>query len=325
MRITNSMLVSNYLSDLSGNLGRITKLQGQMSSGRKFASISDDPVSLLYSLQARNKISRLEQYQRNVDTAGSWLNQGEAVVLEFNELLQSAYEATISAASDGKTAKDRNNIAEYIKQLRDQLITAANTTLGDKFMFGSYNITGSEQIAGGTQAPFTVDPVSGSILFNGLDMNDITDPLNFADLQAQKGQVMEFWVGTGIKLHVGVSGVELMGLGEHNAYTIMDDLYKALSAPDSTSDDITPFISRLLDKQSDNLALAAEFGGRTNRLELLSARYELDGITYTKMKSDAEDVDLAEAGMNYSMAEMVYNAALKAGSMIIQRSLLDFL
>ena len=43
------------------------------------------------------------------------------------------------------------------------------------------------------------------------------------------------------------------------------------------------------------------------------------------MRSDAEDVDMADVIMYLKMAEAVYQAALSAGARVIQPSLMDFL
>jgi len=69
----------------------------------------------------------------------------------------------------------------------------------------------------------------------------------------------------------------------------------------------------------------AEIGGRQNRLDMMNTRFEQDTINYTQMKSDVEDLDQAEAIMNYSMAEAVYRAALSVGGRILQPTLVDFL
>ena len=73
------------------------------------------------------------------------------------------------------------------------------------------------------------------------------------------------------------------------------------------------------------LTTDAKVGGMINRLNLLKNRYEEEELTYREQKSILEDVDLAEAYTNYSMAMTVYNAALKVGTQIIQASILDYM
>ncbi|NLB29413.1 MAG: hypothetical protein GX823_04190, partial [Clostridiales bacterium] len=91
------------------------------------------------------------------------------------------------------------------------------------------------------------------------------------------------------------------------------------------AEDINVFISDLQKAQDHVLSLSAEIGGRKNRLEILESRYGQDELNYTQMLSDAEDADLADAIMRFSMAETVYNASLSAGAYIIRPTLMDFL
>ncbi len=63
----------------------------------------------------------------------------------------------------------------------------------------------------------------------------------------------------------------------------------------------------------------------SNRLDLAKQRLSADQLNITKLVSETEDVDLAEAIMNLNMQESVYRAALGSAVRVIQPSLLDFL
>lgn len=326
MRVTNSMLVSNLMNNLNTNLTKMSGLYEQMSSGKKYPHISDDPVGLIYSQQARYKLARLADYESNVETAKSWLTQAEAGALEINSILASAYEACIDAATDAKSGKDMTNVAQNIGQMRDQLLQALNTAYGDKFVFGGYNTTGHTS-SGETIAPFTVDD-NGNLCYNGYDL---TDPANAAIIGALREDVLTFDLSLGSSMPVTVNGIDMVFYGTDpntganlNIYNLLSDLYNTVNEG-GPADAINDYISDLQNAQRHVLSITAELGGRANRLEILENRYAQDTLNYTQMLSDAEDIDLAEAIMNYKMAESVYKAALSAGSYIIQPTLMDFL
>jgi flagellar hook-associated protein 3 FlgL len=327
MRITNSMLSKNYMSNLNASLTRLDKIQSQLATNRKFAHISDDPVAVIYSRQARYKLTRLSHYQKNVDTAKNWLTQAEAGLSELNEVIKSAYESAISAATDIMTPEDKANAAKYIGQLKDQVLQSLNTAFGDKYVYGGYNTTGYTE-AGQNQPPFSVN-AAGNLCYNGVD---VTDPANLPIFTELTQDVMTFDVGVGSDVEVTVNGLELAFYGPtdpmtgvpKNIYNMINDLYETVNSG-AGAEDINDYLTDLKGTQSHLLSLMAEFGGRTNRLEVLSNRYEQDEINYTQMKSDAEDADQAEVIMNYKMAESVYKAALSTGSYIIQPTLMDFL
>lgn len=73
------------------------------------------------------------------------------------------------------------------------------------------------------------------------------------------------------------------------------------------------------------LSAQAMNGARVNRFEVNTERNESQQTETTRLQSEIEDADLAEAATNYSVAQTVYEAALKSAAKIIQPSLADFL
>lgn len=325
------MLVNSFMSNLNTNLSSLSKLQDQMSSGKKFAHISDDPVALIYSQQAKNKLTGLENYKANVDLASNWLKQAETGTMEVNNLLVSLYERTVDAATDVKNGADITNIASFVKEMRDQILDTLNSALGDKYVFGGYNTTGYTGDDGMPVPPFTVDDVTGHLCYNGVDLVD-GDPALIEELRSD---VLSFSVAIGTDMPVTVNGIDLAFYGKGtdangnetnlNIYNLVDDLYNTLMTDGVTADDINNYISDLQKAQDHTLSVTAEIGGRVNRMEILESRYAQDELNYTQMLSDAEDADLAEVIMRYKMAEAVYNASLAAGASIIQPTLMDYL
>lgn len=76
----------------------------------------------------------------------------------------------------------------------------------------------------------------------------------------------------------------------------------------------------------ENIDIAmADIGNRMERLELTKTRLKSQHTNFTDLKSSNEDIDLEEVVINYSSAELVYNASLTAGSKVVRQTLLDFL
>ena len=351
MRITNSMIVNNFMRNLNSNLVKMDGFQNKLATGRKFANISDDPSALIYSQSARNNIARLSHYERAVTTAQDWLEQVETGIMQLQNTLADAYVETVNAATDVKTAADRQNIGAVIGQLRDHSINILNTTFGDKYIFGSYNTPGDSN-TGEITGPFVVDG-SGNLTYNGLNLSQfdgmdfddfvrITNPNNLStltdpdeiSLNILMNDLLTFDVGPSISMPVTMTGIDLMffqttdengNIIMRNSFNVLSELYDASMKPNSTALDVNVYIRPLLDGQSHLLTKTAEIGGRTRRLELIAARYEQDTINYNRMKSDAEDVDFAEVIIHQKMAEAVYQAALSTGARIIQPTLMDFL
>ena len=73
------------------------------------------------------------------------------------------------------------------------------------------------------------------------------------------------------------------------------------------------------------LTAMGDIGGKSNRTEFIDARIDENIITFTKLLSNVQDVDMAEAIMLFKNLENVYKASLSVGSKVIQPSLVDFL
>lgn len=326
MRVTNSMLVSSFMNNLNTNTRRISALQDQLASGKTYNHISDDPVALIYSQQARFKLARLEDYKDNVDVANKWLTQAEGGALELNSILTSVYETCIDAATDVKNGTDLTNMATYVDQMLQQIVQDLNTAFGDKYVFGGYNTTGYNAADGEKIPPFTVETVNGErrLFYNGYD---IMDPANQAILDTMRQDNITFDVALGSEMPVTVNGLDVVFFGpnaEDNIFHVVNSLYNSISSG-GPAEEINKHITNLQTAQNHVLMLSADIGGRVRRLEILQSRYEQDTLNYTQMLSDAEDADYAEVMMNYSMAQSVYKASLQAGALIIQPTLMDFL
>lgn len=310
MRVTNGMMLGNYLKNINNNLNSLSKLQMQQATGRKITRISDDPTAVISSMKIRVKLYKTEQYERNVDSAMALLQQTESSVLEMNEIIKSAYDTAVNLSTGTMSPEDKKAASELVKQLRDHVITIGNAKAGEKYIFGGYNVA---------KPPFEADG-TGSIIYNGLDLTDTTNP----QLAAENKANMQYAVGFGINMAVSTTGTELFGMGDDNIYSVLDGLYNALQN-DGSNQEVGAFISKLQDKQDQVLSLDATIGGKVNRIDLIKNRFEDDKLTYKQHKSLIEDVDQAEAVMNYKMADAVYRASLQIGANIIQPSLIDFI
>lgn len=67
MRVTNNMLVMNFMSDYNSNLERLQKDQNMLSTGKKVSKPSDDPVAVASILRIKTEIARNNAYTKNTE------------------------------------------------------------------------------------------------------------------------------------------------------------------------------------------------------------------------------------------------------------------
>ena len=77
-------------------------------------------------------------------------------------------------------------------------------------------------------------------------------------------------------------------------------------------------------KDELNVALA-DHGSRYNRMSMTKSKLEQQQNDTKEAKSDNEDADLGEAYVNFSEADLLYQATLNATSKILGQSLLNFI
>ena len=79
-------------------------------------------------------------------------------------------------------------------------------------------------------------------------------------------------------------------------------------------------------KEQDRVNVAvADLGSRHFRLRLTENRLSSQQVNFKELMSKNENVDIVEAFINFSAAQVIYNSSLSAASKVVQNSLLDFL
>ncbi len=300
MRITDSMMVGNMLKNLQNNRANLDKLNQQLSSGRKFSNPSDDPVGVTTSMGFHTKMNNYEQYQKDVNNAKSWLESTENSLSDANKVLQRTSELAVYGANDTLNPDDRKNMAEEVKELRNELISIANNKLGQDYLFAG-QATGTKPIEVNNSYDST-DPNSEYVNYEG-DYNKILRKISDDN---------------NMKVNVNADKVF-----KQNIETI-NNLYEDLKAGKG-GDTISSYTSKLQDGMTNNTGTRAEVGAKINRLDLITNRLDDELLNTKKLNSKNEDIDLAKVVTDLKMSENVYRASLSSAARVIQPSLVDFL
>ncbi|MDP4098600.1 flagellar hook-associated protein FlgL [Paenibacillus sp. P96] len=305
MRITNNMLSSQLMLNLNRNAGQMNNTQIQLATGRKLNKPSDDPSGITYSLRYRAELSSNEQYQKNVDSAVSWLEFNDTVIDQAGNVVQRLRELTVQASTGTNPQSALDSINEEVKQLKAQLIDISNSTLNGKYVFNGemydekpYNF------------PMNAD---GSFDTSGAAAI-VTDP----------GKI-NFTVGESMQLPINVNGNEVFGNSteKDNLFVVFDTIIQALSTGDQ--EELSNQLDQIDSRTDKMLSIRSEIGAKTNRIDLMMGRLDdLEG-NLTDLQSKVEDADYAELMIQSKIQENIYNASLSTGAKIISPSLMDFL
>lgn len=104
----------------------IDHTQRQISSGRNRLSPSDDPIAALQSLELRESLARLDQFDRNANIAKNRLGHEESALNSVNNVLQRVRELALQANNATQSIESRKFIAIELRQQLDELVQLAN-------------------------------------------------------------------------------------------------------------------------------------------------------------------------------------------------------
>ncbi len=298
MRITMNNIYGGILTNLNKLTDDMSKLNENISSGKKFTRPSDDPIGLVSAMEIRTVMDEITQYERNIDHGASWLENSELALKQTQDIISHAKQLAVQMANSTQNAATRTSAAQEIDQLIEQVVALGSTQMNGKYIFGGQKTD---------EVPFTYDSAAGTVTYNGDDH----------DVNVRIGRNNSITINrTGRDAFMG-------GNDAQNLFTYLIGLKQALEA-----NDVTGIKTNMgnLDLADDYLTeKISSFGAKQNRLDLKKSLYAEMQLNNTEKLSDTEDTDIAEAMMNLKTKEVAYQATLTAASKVMQLSLVDFL
>jgi flagellar hook-associated protein 3 FlgL len=298
MRVTQFMLTQNMLRNLSQSYARLGKIQDQLATGKKIARPSDDPVVAIKGMAYRTNLTEVEQFKRNFSEAHNWIDMADSALDEATQVLQRIKELVVQASNDTYETSQRQHIASEISELKDHLVSIANTQVAGKYIFnGSDTLNPPVNLANSTNKVSTNSEQVKIELLKGIQIPVNVDPTKIFTYSATPGD----------------------GL-----FSDIEALEKDLQTG-KTGQDLNKYLQYLDKHLSNILSERAELGARSNRIELMEARVDEQEVIAHQILSDNEDADIERVITDLKTQESVHRAALGVGARIIQPTLLDFL
>lgn len=291
------MLSNNMLRHISNSYESMAKTQEQLTTGKKISRPSDDPVVAMKGMTYRTNLTEVEQYKRNLSEAYNWMENSDAALDKATSVMQRIRELTVQASNGTYEESQKGMIGKEIEQLKEHLVSIANTQ------------------------------VAGKYIFNG---NDTTKkPVDLSKTPSVSGNenTVNLALSQGIEVAVNINPKNVFthraGQPESGLFGDINELKKALES--TSGEDISGFLDKL-DLHINNLvAERAELGARYNRVELIDARVGEQEVIANRILSDNEDADIERVITDLKMQESLHRAALGVGSRIMQPTLMDFL
>lgn len=139
MRVTNHMVTNSSLRNMQKSMQRVSRLNEQVTTGKKIAAPSEDPVVAIRALKLRTTCDQLDQYKnKNIKDAMSWLDTTQSSVQNIQDRLQDVYYYCDQGANDTLSADDRSKIINELRALKESIYREGGTTYAGRYLFSGY-------------------------------------------------------------------------------------------------------------------------------------------------------------------------------------------
>ena len=343
MRITTNAILRNYNKNLSTSMKNLDTMRNRVMTQRKYMSTAEDPSSALRATALERKYAKNNDYLDTVDDIQSHQNAQEDSAMQISNIaLVLAKQYGIEGMNGTNLSKEtRQTYADAWRGAQQSMLLSLNATYGDEYVFGgsdAKNVPFTLEEVNGEQVlkyrgVNVSDPANADILEElskdshfidlgfGLDVTDVTPPAN-------SGQ---YDIDPATAFNTSLPGINLVGYGldadkdPKNMVLLAGKVADMLESEDFDYDRYKELVGKFEDGRNDLLSQVTILGTQTEFLTTTKERLENNKIQIAEDYDNVVNVDMAEAIMDFSWAQYVYNASLKVGNNILTPSFIDFM
>lgn len=339
MRITTNAILRNYKSNLGTSLKNLDTARNRVMTQRKFNSTAEDPSNALRSAILERKYMKNEDYLNIVKDVQSFQDSQEDAAMQIETIakrLSKQYGLEALNGTNG-SLETRETYADAWRGAQESLLLSLNASYEGKYVFA-----GSD----GHNAPFKLTKDADgkqTLTFRGVDVND---PANKAVLDELSKDTLFVDLGFGLNVdgmgsdveidsssafNTSLPGINLSGYGKdengmtNNIVLLCGEIADILDAEEFDRDAYSKLLAKFDEGRNKVLENVTILGTQTEFLTTTKDRLETNSISLSTQIDNVVNVDMAEAIMNFSWAQYVYNAALKVGNNILTPSFIDFM
>ena len=297
VRISSTEIADRSLYGIGVAYARYDAAQSVINTGKQVQNPSDDPAGIAQSLNFRDQLDVVNQFERTTSQAKGLLATGETALSSVTDLLRQARTIAVQSASDTVDPTQRKSLSDQIQNIITQLGNIGNSTYGARYIFGGQRTT---------SPPFNA-VTNGTFTYKG--GSDTTN----------NGKVL-LDVGRSETLQVNVPGDTVFTPIFAALTKLRDNISVGASASISNTD-----LTNLDTQINTVLGVRADFGSKIQRLDQNTSRNDLAKVSFQKYISNIEDADYSKAVIEYQTAQNAYQAAIQSTAKVFQTSLLDYL
>lgn len=325
-RVSENQSVRQLVTNALENKRRLADISNQLTTGIKVNKPSDSVDAGAIS-RYRQHIAKSESYLNTISQAKSFLQFQDNIMNEANEILIRAKELAQQGANETLGGTSREQIAQEVYQLRDQMAQLANSSYQGRFVY-----SGSDDDDPPFDQTTYVEPASGSAnvryVFDGDPGKDVSKSVRITDdITVALNTPADELFGTSLealeRLSRALGGYKTLPAsgtpdGTGGAYVFPNELHQQTA-------DIKTCID-LLNTARDTQIIPERVivGGRLRRLETGEALLELTKSSAKEVLNRLQDADETETAANLQQAQTALQASYSVTAKILRLTILDY-
>lgn len=144
MRVTDSLIQSQFLAAVSSLESNLAQTQNEISSSSSFTTAAGNPAAAGAVNNYTQALAQSQQYVTNSNAAQTRLSTEDNALSQVQSALQSLRDLALEANNSGLSDQDRSAIATQATQIQNTLLGLANTQDGNgEYLFGGFS-TGTQ-------------------------------------------------------------------------------------------------------------------------------------------------------------------------------------
>ncbi len=173
MKVSTKYMYDSFIDDMLEKEREVYEIRRLISSGKKLERPSDSPQEFAEAVSLKDTLGSLENYDKNVDFAESWLKITESSINSMSDLLTRAKSLAVQASTGTISRENRMAIANEVEQIINSLIDMANTKYQGRFIFSGFKTDTPALSSGYTPSEAIAD---GSNVYKGTATVTVIDP-----------------------------------------------------------------------------------------------------------------------------------------------------
>ena len=306
-RITNSYLNQAIIGSTMKNQKKYVDLNLEYSSQKKVTTLSDDPMSITALFGAKNDLSKIASYSKNIDLNTSELNVAESSLDSVNKDLTRIYALASQASSELNGQEEATVIANEVEEILKHIINLSNTNYNGKHIFAGASMNNAAYDVVGNDYRY-----QGTTDADGYKINvQISDNTSITLNENGNNIFGEYYVST-TTVSYGVVG--------H-----VKELLNDLRATPPNFDNIRAKLDVFKKDQENVTYYRTKVGTNLSILEKVKDQLAEQKINSETLRANLEDSNLVEVASKLQYQEYALQASLQSASKVVQNSLLNFL